>query len=72
MLTIIDNRKSALQLAVKGLNTYAMSLGESVSSGPFFKAYVVNLLPGPVRPAVRRRRILRPGTGPGDVAAVRS
>ena len=23
-----------------------MSLGESVSSGPFFKAYVVNLLPG--------------------------
>ena len=25
---------------------YAMSLGESVSSGPFFKAYVANLLPG--------------------------
>jgi phospholipid/cholesterol/gamma-HCH transport system substrate-binding protein len=35
-----------VQLALKGLNTYAMSLGESVSSGPFFKAYVVNLLPG--------------------------
>jgi phospholipid/cholesterol/gamma-HCH transport system substrate-binding protein len=46
VLTIIDNRKERLQLAVKGLNTYAMSLGESVSSGPFFKAYVVNLLPG--------------------------
>ena len=46
VLTIIDNRKQRLQLAVKGLNTYAMSLGESVSSGPFFKAYVVNLLPG--------------------------
>ena len=28
------------------LNSYAMSLGESLSSGPFFKAYVVNLLPG--------------------------
>ena len=28
------------------LNSYAMSLGESVSSGPFFKAYVANLLPG--------------------------
>src|SRR6202040_3815308 len=27
-------------------NDYAMSLGESVSSGPFFKAYVANLLPG--------------------------
>jgi phospholipid/cholesterol/gamma-HCH transport system substrate-binding protein len=46
VLAIIDNRKERLQLAVKGLNTYAMSLGESVSSGPFFKAYVVNLLPG--------------------------
>ena len=28
------------------LNAYAMSLGESVSSGPFFKAYIANLLPG--------------------------
>ena len=28
------------------LNKYAMSLGEAVSSGPFFKAYLVNLLPG--------------------------
>jgi len=45
VLTIIDNRKQRLQLAVKGLNTYAMSLGESVSSGPFFKAYVVNCCP---------------------------
>jgi phospholipid/cholesterol/gamma-HCH transport system substrate-binding protein len=46
VLTIIDNRKGELQQAVKLLNTYAMSLGESVSSGPFFKAYVTNLLPG--------------------------
>lgn len=46
VLTILDNRKERLQLAVKGLNTYALSLGESVSSGPFFKAYIVNLLPG--------------------------
>lgn len=46
VLTIVDNRKERLQQAIKGLNTYAMSLGESVSSGPFFKAYVVNLLPG--------------------------
>jgi phospholipid/cholesterol/gamma-HCH transport system substrate-binding protein len=46
VLTIIDNRKERVQLAIKGLNTYALSLGESVSSGPFFKAYVVNLLPG--------------------------
>jgi phospholipid/cholesterol/gamma-HCH transport system substrate-binding protein len=46
VLTIVDNRKDRLAQAVKLLNSYAMSLGESVSSGPFFKAYVVNLLPG--------------------------
>ncbi len=46
VLAILDNRKERLQEAVKLLNKYAMSLGESLSSGPFFKAYVVNLLPG--------------------------
>jgi phospholipid/cholesterol/gamma-HCH transport system substrate-binding protein len=46
VLAIVDNRKGQLQLAVKLLNKYAVSLGESVSSGPFFKAYVTNLLPG--------------------------
>ncbi|MFC3774045.1 MCE family protein [Mycolicibacterium holsaticum] len=46
VMTIIDDRKERLQEAVKLLNKYAMSLGESLSSGPFFKAYVVNLLPG--------------------------
>ena len=35
-----------MQKALKLLSSYAMSLGESVSSGPFFKAYVANLLPG--------------------------
>jgi phospholipid/cholesterol/gamma-HCH transport system substrate-binding protein len=46
VLTIVDNRKERVQKAIKLLNAYAMSLGESVSSGPFFEAYVVNLLPG--------------------------
>ena len=46
VLTIIDNRRDRLQKALKLLNSYAMSLGESVSSGPFFKAYIANLLPG--------------------------
>jgi phospholipid/cholesterol/gamma-HCH transport system substrate-binding protein len=46
VLTIIDNRKSKVQEALKGLRDYATSLGESVSSGPFFKAYLANLLPG--------------------------
>lgn len=46
VLAIIDNRKDRLQQAVTLLNKYAMSLGESLSSGPFFKAYLANLLPG--------------------------
>ena len=46
VLTIIDNRKERVQKGLKLLNGYAMSLGESVSSGPFFKNYIANLLPG--------------------------
>ena len=46
VLTILDNRKERLQKGLKLLSTYAMSLGESVSSGPFFKNYIANLLPG--------------------------
>jgi phospholipid/cholesterol/gamma-HCH transport system substrate-binding protein len=46
VLTIVDNRKTNVQSAIKKLNLYAMSLGESLSSGPFFKAYISNLLPG--------------------------
>ncbi len=46
VLTIIDNRKDRIQQALKGLSTYSMSLGETLGSGPFFKAYVANLLPG--------------------------
>jgi phospholipid/cholesterol/gamma-HCH transport system substrate-binding protein len=45
-LTIVDNRKERVQKAIKGLNAYALSLGESVSSGPYYKAYLANLLPG--------------------------
>lgn len=46
VLAILDNRKERLQEAIKRLGTYAMALGDAVSSGPFFKAYLVNLLPG--------------------------
>jgi phospholipid/cholesterol/gamma-HCH transport system substrate-binding protein len=46
VLTIIDNRKERLQKSIKLLGTYAMALGESVGSGPFFKSYIANLLPG--------------------------
>ena len=46
VLTVLDNRKERLQKGLKLLSSYAMSLGESVSSGPFFKNYIANLLPG--------------------------
>jgi phospholipid/cholesterol/gamma-HCH transport system substrate-binding protein len=46
VLAILDDRKDRVQLAIKGLNRYAMSLGESMASGPFFKFYIANLLPG--------------------------
>ncbi|OBI35192.1 mammalian cell entry protein [Mycobacterium sp. E1386] len=46
VLTIVDNRKQNVQKAITGLSRYALGLGESVSSGPFFKAYLANLFPG--------------------------
>jgi len=46
VLTTIANRKQQVQESIFRLNAFAMSLGESVSSGPFFNAYVANLLPG--------------------------
>ncbi|MCW2686689.1 MAG: virulence factor Mce family protein [Mycobacterium sp.] len=46
VLTILDDRKERVQKSIKLLNSYVTSLGESVAAGPFFKAYVANLLPG--------------------------
>lgn len=45
VLTILDNRKAEIQQYIKGLGTYVMPLGETLASGPFFKAYLANLLP---------------------------
>jgi phospholipid/cholesterol/gamma-HCH transport system substrate-binding protein len=46
VVTLLNNRKGRIQEAIKGLDSFALALGESVASGPFFKAYIVNLLPG--------------------------
>ncbi len=45
-LAILDNRKLDVKKAIPMLSRYAMSLGETVGSGPFFKAYLANLTPG--------------------------
>ncbi len=46
VMAIVDNRKERVQLAIKKFNTYALSLGESMSSGPWFNFYIANLIPG--------------------------
>lgn len=46
VLAIVDSRRDKVQDSLRRLNSYTMSLTESVSSGPFFKSYVANLLPG--------------------------
>jgi phospholipid/cholesterol/gamma-HCH transport system substrate-binding protein len=46
VLAILDNRKKELKRTLYLLRRYAMSFGEVLGSGPFFKASLVNLLPG--------------------------
>ena len=45
-LAIVENRKDEVQQSIRGLNDYLLALGETLASGPFFKAYLANLLPG--------------------------
>ena len=46
VLGILDNRKQELQRTLYLLRRYAMSFGEVLGAGPFFKASLVNLAPG--------------------------
>lgn len=46
VLTLLDNRRDDLMKAVKLASKFSLSLGESVSAGPFFREYLVNLVPG--------------------------
>ncbi|CAJ1580522.1 MCE family protein [[Mycobacterium] wendilense] len=46
VLATIDNRRDKVAKSLNMLSTYAFSLGETVASGPFFKSYIANLLPG--------------------------
>ncbi len=46
VLSILDNHKQELQRTLYLLRRYAMTFGEVLGSGPFFKASVVNLIPG--------------------------
>lgn len=46
VMALIDNRRDKVQESLKLLHPFMLSLGESVSAGPFFKPYITNLLPG--------------------------
>lgn len=46
VLAIVDNRKENVQKALARMSKFALGLGEAVSAGPLFKAYVTNLAPG--------------------------
>jgi phospholipid/cholesterol/gamma-HCH transport system substrate-binding protein len=46
VLSILDNHKKELQRTLYLLRRYAMSFGEVLGAGPFFKASLVNLIPG--------------------------
>jgi phospholipid/cholesterol/gamma-HCH transport system substrate-binding protein len=46
VLEILDNHKRELQRTLFLFDRYALSIGEVLGSGPFFKAYLANLLPG--------------------------
>ncbi|MFC9664244.1 MCE family protein [Nocardia sp. NPDC127606] len=46
VLDLLERNKSSIDAALPGLVKYMGTLGESVGSGPFFSAYVGNLIPG--------------------------
>jgi phospholipid/cholesterol/gamma-HCH transport system substrate-binding protein len=64
VLEILDNHRKDLQSSFNKFRRYAMSFGECLGSGPFFKAYVANLIPGqiggPVLDADMYDRLLDP------------
>lgn len=47
-LTMVDDRKEDLSKSIRLLSKFSLSLGESVSGGPFFKEYIANLVPGQI------------------------
>ena len=45
-LELLERNKTSIDAALPGLVKYVGTLGEAVGSGPFFDAYVGNLIPG--------------------------
>jgi phospholipid/cholesterol/gamma-HCH transport system substrate-binding protein len=64
VIHILQANKDNLEKALRGLSVYATGLGEVVASGPFFAAYLQNLLPGNLlTPTINMGRPSIAGTG---------
>ncbi|CAJ1496054.1 MCE family protein [[Mycobacterium] burgundiense] len=46
VLAMVDDRQEDLSKSIGLVSKFSLSLGESVSGGPFFKEYIANLVPG--------------------------
>lgn len=46
VLAMVDDRQEDLSKSIDLVSKFSLSLGESVSGGPFFKEYIANLVPG--------------------------
>lgn len=66
---LLNRRKDDIHAIFQPLALYGTSLGESVSGGPFYKAYVANILPGqflqPFIDAAFKDQGVDPATLPG-------
>lgn len=68
VLTTLQRRKAVIGKTLRGLSVYATGLGEVVGSGPFFTAYLQNVLPGnmllpTINPRPSYERFLPPALG---------
>ena len=61
VIALLRANEANVSQAIRGLSDYATGLGEVVSSGPFFAAYLQNLLPGNLFPPVVERDLLTTG-----------
>ncbi|GGR74161.1 phospholipid/cholesterol/gamma-HCH transport system substrate-binding protein [Nocardioides luteus] len=53
VVTVLNRNKAALQAAITGLRGYVTGIGEAISTGPWFDAYIQNLTsPGTLAPIV--------------------
>ncbi|MFF3572802.1 MCE family protein [Nocardia jiangxiensis] len=46
VLTLLNNNRDNISQSIQGLSTYIGTLGDAVASGPYFYAYIQNLVPG--------------------------